>query len=653
MSMTNTNNLSQINMRILDCGLGFLPALTALKEENNNGNPDDIALVEFIIRMKQLMVQQESFYGPCASMTVHDICNQNRPEKILFGKTYPQNIPDQIDKIYKSITRTDHKDKIHNKPSKIHFASHDHPSSQRCDQNVEKMKPITDHAADILNESLALINSRYRTPYHPYCHPRGTIVLPNHFAYRVETTVGFAEKFEKLTSKNIQQYTNESQTDLGSEFINGYDWEEFLPLCGTLEQKTDEDVLYVMSYYSNQNYTSLENEDANVNNFLPYLLEHNSYVAPLIQQYANHWTPHKQCHVIKLLAKPHNSSMIYAVFLFVFNPDIITRQLYSPLSNMHEYIQNNYARHWINAIINNSIHTVSALKQTISIWNIQTSSEEQRLSGHKDAINDLVRISDNLIASASDDGTIKIWDTAKAEESCTLTGHLGPISTIDVTPDGKKLVSCSNDKTIRIWDVKDKTEIFTLRGDDAVPLTLTVTPNGNKVISSYMNGSICIWDIPTGKLDHKIKGFSDDFISMTVTPDGNKLVLGSTDGIIRILNIQDGKETCKSSSHTDSVNSVVVTPDGKKLISCSDDKTVRVLDISTCKQLRLLKHKHSVKAVSITHDGKIVSGSWGNILRIWDINKRSQMKAMEGKCWEVLFDPVNYQTFPIRNGDKK
>ncbi len=57
------------------------------------------------------------------------------------------------------------------------------------------------------------------------------------------------------------------------------------------------------------------------------------------------------------------------------------------------------------------------------------------------------------LASGDEDGTIKLWDVAKAKELASFKGHTGGISSLAFSADSKVLVSGSEDKTIKLWDV--------------------------------------------------------------------------------------------------------------------------------------------------------------------------------------------------------
>ena len=80
--------------------------------------------------------------------------------------------------------------------------------------------------------------------------------------------------------------------------------------------------------------------------------------------------------------------------------------------------------------------------------------------GHKDDIC-VVRFSPDgkLLASGSEDMTIKIWEVKSGRLLLTLKGHKDDINYLEFSPDGKSLVSGSCDQTVRIWDLKDGSTI--------------------------------------------------------------------------------------------------------------------------------------------------------------------------------------------------
>ena len=77
-------------------------------------------------------------------------------------------------------------------------------------------------------------------------------------------------------------------------------------------------------------------------------------------------------------------------------------------------------------------------------------------SGHTDDICVVCFSPDGFIlASGSEDMTIKLWDVKTGKLFMTLKGHRDDINSVEFSPDGKFLVSSSCDQTIRIWDLRN------------------------------------------------------------------------------------------------------------------------------------------------------------------------------------------------------
>jgi WD40 repeat protein len=57
------------------------------------------------------------------------------------------------------------------------------------------------------------------------------------------------------------------------------------------------------------------------------------------------------------------------------------------------------------------------------------------------------------LASASMDGTVKLWDVTTGKEKATLKGHTAAVYSVSWSPDGKTLASASCDQTVKLWDV--------------------------------------------------------------------------------------------------------------------------------------------------------------------------------------------------------
>ena len=117
------------------------------------------------------------------------------------------------------------------------------------------------------------------------------------------------------------------------------------------------------------------------------------------------------------------------------------------------------------------------------------------------------------IASASDDKTVKVWDTKTGEEVITITGHTASVLGVAFSPDGKQLASTSSgDKTMRIWDSRTGEQIKVDQHSRPEVRRLAFSPDGTR-LAAITYGSYLLWDTQTWELIAEVRRTIDSFVA--------------------------------------------------------------------------------------------------------------------------------------------
>lgn len=258
--------------------------------------------------------------------------------------------------------------------------------------------------------------------------------------------------------------------------------------------------------------------------------------------------------------------------------------------------------------------------KTILLWRPLRSCENYgALEGHKGAVLDIAFADNSHLYSSSSDGTVAVWDLASGQRQKRFRGHTEVVNAVDVAvmsagSVGGMVASASDDASVKIWDLRSKYPIESL--DAFAPMTAVAFGNG-VLFSGGLDETIQahdprMFDEPL----YQLHEHSDMITSLSVSHDRTRLLSNSRDNTCKSFNIQP----FATSRILNTFNGAVHGPEHNLIHSCwtlGDDRvasgaadgTFYVWDSRNARfRAKVPGHKGCVNSVEFT-EGLVVSAS--------------------------------------------
>jgi RNA polymerase sigma factor (sigma-70 family) len=286
----------------------------------------------------------------------------------------------------------------------------------------------------------------------------------------------------------------------------------------------------------------------------------------------------------------------------------------------------------------------ASMDGTVRLWNATTGEERARLKSHTGGARSLALSPDGkLLASGGQDGLISLWELDAAlrpgpVKPRQLQGHTENVLALAFAPDGKTLASGGWDKTIRIWDLGTQKELCCFGEEKGRVRGLAFAPDGKTLASASnqgnfpLKGSLELWDL-TGRHLQTIGTFTHDLHDVAFLPDGDTLVSAGDDGValweratgtaLHKLRAPFGTARCR------------LSPDGKTL-AVGVTGEISLWTVPTGRLLRRIPCPTSyVYGLAFSPSGQTLATAGTRVVGLWDTATGKALHPTEGHPGEV------------------
>ncbi|MEO1286910.1 MAG: WD40 repeat domain-containing protein, partial [Chloroflexota bacterium] len=259
---------------------------------------------------------------------------------------------------------------------------------------------------------------------------------------------------------------------------------------------------------------------------------------------------------------------------------------------------------------------------TLLRWDMTTETViGEPLFGHTSWINEVDISSDNLlVASGSNDATVRIWDMTTGEQLTLLEEHTSPVRSVTFSLDNSILASAGEDGQIILWDVATGNITRTIdvptdaEGDVITVFDVDFNSTGTLLLSAGSDNLIHIWDVATGDIITELVGHIDWVNTAQFDPTDSVIISGDNDGVIYFWDVESGQS--------------LVGAGGLNTSSSDDDDGIDEISLSFDSAFMATSH----------NSGQVLIWQLGS-----EIQNIALIEAHSDRVRDVVFSPIDYR----------